>query len=81
MAVTQQELKQFHDYVLAKLVQPEPPASLQDCLAQWQRNREEADTDDDLRQAMAEIDAGVGVSWDDAAARLRQSLSWYGQRS
>lgn len=80
MAVTQQELEQFHDYVQAKLGQPEPPESLQECLNQWSQGREEADAVDDIREAMAEIEAGKGVTLSEASALLRHDLHWYGKR-
>ena len=81
MGVTPQELEQFHDYVQAKLGQPQPPESLQECLNQWQQDRDEAEAVDDIREALTEIEAGAGVSLADAAVHLRQELSWYGPRS
>ena len=81
MAVTHLELEQFHEYVQAKLGQPEPPESLQECLNQWRQDREEAEAVDDVRTAMAEISAGAGVPLSEAMDLLRHDLNWYRKRS
>lgn len=81
MPVTPHELEQFHDYVQARLEQPRPPESLQECLNQWRRELEEAEVVDDLQRAMTEIDAGTGISLNDATSQMRAKLSWYELRS
>ena len=78
MAVTHQELEQFHQYAQSKLGQPQPPETLQECLNEWRQDREEAAVVNDLQQALADIEAGAGVSLADAETRLRQDLHWYG---
>ncbi len=81
MPVTPHELELFQDYVRARLGQPQPPESLQECLNQWRRDQQEAKVVDDLQHAIMEIDAGAGITLDDAVLQLRTSLHWYGQRS
>ena len=79
MAVTQQELEQFHRFAQSKLSQSQPPDSLQECLNQWRREREETECVNDLQAARAEIDAGLGISLEDASEELRNNLLWYGR--
>ena len=79
MSVTLHELDEFHIYVQSRLAQPHPPVSLQECLDQWRRERVEQDVVNDIRTATTEIEAGMGVSLDQAGRRLREELGWYGQ--
>ena len=79
MSVTTQELDEFHSYVQSRLVQSDPPESLQECLDQWRRERDEEDVVNEIRIATTEIEAGMGISLDQATRRLRDELSWYGR--
>ncbi len=79
MSVTTQKLDEFHSYVQSRLVQSDPPESLQECLDQSRRERDEEDVVNEIRIATTEIEAGAGVSLDQAGRRLREELSGYGQ--
>jgi hypothetical protein len=79
MSVTPQELDEFHSYVQSRLDQSNPPESLQECLDQWRRERDEEDVLNDIQVATTEIEAGMGLPLDQATHQLREELSWYGR--
>ena len=78
MAITLNELDEFHSYARSQLDRPQPPESIQECLTQWRRECEEADVVRDIQTASREIEAGAGVSLEQAEQQLRGELSWFG---
>ena len=69
-----QELDQFTRFAQAKLRDEEDGLSLERCLKLWRRQIEEDETIADIKQGLADIEAGRTVSLEDAFRDVRERL-------
>lgn len=71
---TLQELDQFTRFAQTKLRDEDDGLSLEHCLKLWRRQIEEDETIADIKQGLADIEAGRTVSLEDAFRDVRQRL-------
>ena len=74
MPISKAELDDFIRFATGKLENDDDSTSLEDLLSQWREQCECAATVDDIRQGLADIDAGKGQSVEDAFRDVRLQL-------
>lgn len=75
MPVTEAELKSFTEFVSQRMAE-DSSLSLRDCLDRWQEEREREETIADMRQSLADIEAGRVRSLEEADVEIRRRLGW-----
>jgi hypothetical protein len=73
MAVTEHELECFSQFARERLNKGDVE-SLAGLVAQWEASREDEETIEDIRQGLADIDAGLGKPVDASFAEVRKRL-------
>ena len=74
MAVTQDDLDNFHRFATEKLRSTGAVDSLQDLLDMWRREQEYAETVNDIRQGLEDYDAGRAEPRAKAFTDIRRDL-------
>ena len=69
-----QELDQFTRFAQAQLNDDDDALSLEDCLRLWRRQIEKEETIADIKQGLADLDAGHTVSVEEAFRDARRLI-------
>ena len=74
MPVTKEELERFHQFAAEKLDNGGSRSSLEDLVTLWRKEREHAETVDDIRQGVKNSDAGNAQPLEEAFEDVRRDL-------
>lgn len=79
MAVTKEDLDNFHRFAVEKLGSAEASVSFQELLDMWRQEHEYAATVDDIRQGLRDYEAGKAEPLAKAFSDLRRDLGLPGR--
>ena len=74
MSVTKDELERFHEFATQQLDNGGAQSSLEELVNLWRKQRERAETVDDIRQGSEDYRAGNGQPLTEALDEVRRDL-------
>jgi predicted transcriptional regulator len=69
MSVTNDDLNNFHQFAISAR-EDNTDATIEQLLAQWRATKERAETNESIRQGLAEMEAGEGQPLDEFIAEM-----------